>query len=66
MHHCLKYCHRHSRGNGFSSAKLNGVDPPAYLRFVLERIPDHPINRVQELLPWNFAAGQDTQARQAA
>jgi transposase len=48
------------------SAKLNGVDPAAYLRFVLERIADHPINRIQELLPWNFKAGQDQQARQAA
>jgi hypothetical protein len=37
------------------SAKLCGMDPQAYLRHVLDRIADHPIDRIDELLPWAVA-----------
>jgi hypothetical protein len=36
------------------SAKLNGIDPEAYLASVLRRIADHPMARIAELLPWNL------------
>ena len=38
------------------SAKLNGLDPEAFLREVLTRIPDHPISQIHELLPWTLKA----------
>jgi transposase len=34
---------------------LNGIEPEAYLRNVLARIGDYPINRLHEMLPWNIA-----------
>jgi transposase len=37
------------------TAKLNSLDPQAYLADVLDRIHDHNINRLDELLPWNWA-----------
>nr|WP_051883797.1 IS66 family transposase [Salinisphaera hydrothermalis] len=35
------------------TAQLNGVNPEAYLRHVLERIADLPVHRISELLPWH-------------
>ena len=34
------------------TAKMNGVNPQAYLTDILSRIAEHPIQRIDELLPW--------------
>jgi transposase len=44
------------------TCKLNGIDPFAWLRDVLTRIADHPINRIADLLPWHWA-GRISQPR---
>ena len=47
------------------TALLNGIDPYLYLRHVLERIAEHPINRIETLLPWQVTLPQSA-ARQRA
>jgi len=48
------------------TAKLCGLDPAFYLSTVLATIPDHPINRIQELLPWNITNSRQHDSSQAA
>ena len=48
------------------TAKLCGLDPAFYLRTVLATLPEHPINRIQELLPWNIIDSRQDDSSQAA
>ena len=48
------------------TAKMNGVDPQAWLADVLGRIATHPAHRLDELLPWNWKASRDSFATMAA
>jgi transposase len=41
------------------TAKLSDVDPKAWLADVLARIADHPMQRLDELLPWNWKVARD-------
>ena len=41
------------------TAKLNDVDPQAWLADVLARLPDHPTSRIDELLPWAWQASRE-------
>jgi transposase len=44
------------------TAKLNDVDPQAWLTDVLARLPDHLAKRINDLLPWNWQRERQTQA----
>ena len=51
----FRSCHNCShRKRPLPPIKLNKVDPQAWLTWVLERIADHKINRMGELVPWNY------------
>jgi len=47
------------------TCKMNDVDPQAWLAEVLARPPDHPVNRVADLLPWNWKVIQQSKAAAA-
>ena len=49
-----------------ATAKLNDIDPEAWLADVLRRISDHPASRLRELLPWNWRKPSREQQAQAA
>jgi hypothetical protein len=44
------------------TAKLNGLDPEAYLADILARIADHPAKRIDQLLPWQWTVSATTSA----
>jgi len=48
------------------TAKMNGVDPHAWLADVLSRIASHPAHRLAELLPWNWTPNASVISAQAA
>ena len=48
------------------TAKMNDVDPQAWLADVLARIADHPAQRLDELLPWHWATAKVSGVDQAA
>ena len=45
-----------------ATAKLNDVDPQAWLADVLARLQDHPARRIDELLPWNWKPARQQKA----
>ena len=49
-----------------TTAKMNGIDPQAWLADVLARIANHPVQRLDELMPWNWTARQAATVPNAA
>ncbi len=49
-----------------ATAKLNGLDPEAYLRHVLTRIAEQPEDELDALLPWRVTLDEQIEVRQAA
>ncbi len=47
------------------TAKLNDIDPQAWLADILARIAEHPASKIDELLPWNWRARSAAQSRAA-
>jgi hypothetical protein len=73
-HNRRNYLFAGSDGGGHSAAviysligtaRLNGVEPFAYLRAVFERVADHPINRIDELLPWRLMPAEHVEQQAA-
>lgn len=48
------------------TCRLNGVEPEAWFTDIIARIGDHPINRIDELLPWHWQAAQEIQTLEQA
>jgi transposase len=42
-------------GSLITTAKLNDVDPQAWLADILARVASHPVHRIEELMSWNWA-----------
>ncbi len=42
-----------------TTAKMNDVDPQAWLADLLARIANHPVHRIEELMPWNWIAPEN-------
>jgi transposase len=47
------------------TCKLNDVDPQAWLAYVLAKLPDHPANKIDELLPWSWKVAQQAASQPA-
>lgn len=43
------------------AAKMNDIDPQAWLADVLKRLPEMPVARVHDLLPWNWKAAKQSE-----